>query len=119
MEPRSDGDSGSRPVWKWAIGLSVALLLLLVAAFARPRPVAVQVASVTRQDLLVPVQCDGTLEPPPGGEMRSPEAATVAELLAREGDHVAAGTPLLRLENPELAQQAIEARSHSLRLSAA
>jgi HlyD family secretion protein len=118
MEPRSDGDSGSRPVWKWAIGLSVALLLLLVAAFARPRPVAVQVASVTRQDLLVPVQCDGTLEPPPGGEMRSPEAATVAELLAREGDHVAAGTPLLRLENPELAQQAIEARSDSLRLSA-
>jgi membrane fusion protein (multidrug efflux system) len=73
---------------------------------------------VQRQDLLVPVQCDGTLEPPPGGELRSPEAATVAELMVKDGDRVAKDTPLLRLENPELSQKALDARSEALALSA-
>ncbi len=116
--PRTDADPERRSVWRWAIGLSAGLaLLLVVAAFARPRQVPVQVTAVQRQDLLVPVQCDGTLEPPPGGELRSPEAATVAELLAHEGDRVDVGAPLLRLEDPALSQSAIDARSEALRLS--
>ena len=120
MSPsENDSDPGRRPVWRWLIGLAVGLVLVfVVAAFARPRGVGVQVVGVQRQDLLVPVQCDGTLEPPPGGELRSPEAATVAQLIAREGDRVTLGTALLRLENPELSQKAIDARSEALRLSA-
>ena len=120
MRPsKSDADAASRPAWRWVVGLVAGLVLLLVvAAFARPRRAAVQVADVQRKDIVVPVQCDGTLEPPPGGELRSPEAATVKELLVREGDRVAANAPLLRLESPELSQKAIDARSEALRLSA-
>jgi RND family efflux transporter MFP subunit len=120
MRPsQSDVDAAPRPAWRWVVGLFAGLVLLLVAAaFARPRRAAVQVADVQRRGIVVPVQCDGTLEPPPGGEMRSPEAATVAQLLAREGDRVAANAPLVRLENPELSQKAIDARSEALRLSA-
>ncbi len=119
--PAQDGleGSGSGRAWRWVLGLgAAAVLLLVVAAYARPRRIPVQAAVVQRQDLLVPVQCDGNLEPPPGGELRSPEAATVAELMVREGDRVGKDAPLLRLENPELSQKALDARSEALALSA-
>jgi len=114
------GGSEGRPRrGRWIAGLAAAAaLLLVVAAYARPKRVDVQTTPVKRQDLLVPVQCDGTLEPPPGGELRSPEAATVAELIVRDGDRVAKDAPLLRLENPELSQKALDARSEALALSA-
>jgi HlyD family secretion protein len=106
-------------VRRWVFA-AVGLLAVVaaVAAFTRPRGVAVQVAPVKRSDLLVPVQCDGTLEPPPGGELRAAEAATVAELFVRDGDRVEASAPLLRLESPELSQKALDARSEALRLEA-
>ena len=117
--PEDDSRSGRGAALRWAIGVgALVLVLALFAAFARPKGVGVQVAPAKRGDLVVPVQCDGTLEPPPGGELRSVEAATVAELLTKEGDRVAPGTPLLRLENPELTQQALDARSEALRLEA-
>lgn len=105
--------------WRWVAAVFALVLLLgLFAAFRRPRGAAVQVAAVKRADLLVPVQSDGTLEPPPGGELRAAEAATVAEILVREGDRVAASAPLLRLDSPELSQKALDARSEALRLDA-
>jgi multidrug efflux pump subunit AcrA (membrane-fusion protein) len=117
--PAADEERRSGRGWRWVLGLgAAAVLLLVVAAYARPRRVPVQASAVQRQDLLVPVQCDGTLEPPPGGELRSPEAATVAELMVREGDRVAKDAPLLRLENPELSQKSLDARSEALALSA-
>jgi HlyD family secretion protein len=117
--PEEDSRGGRGTALRWAIGIgALVLVLALFAAFARPKGVGVQVALARRGDLVVPVQCDGTLEPPPGGELRSAEAATVAELLAKEGDRVAPGTPLLRLENAELSQQALDARSEVLRLEA-
>ncbi len=117
--PEANEGKGSGRLWRWVFGLgAAAVLLLVVAAYARPRRIPVQAAAVQRQDLVVPVQCDGTLEPPPGGELRSPEAATVSELMVREGDRVAKDAPLLRLENPELSQKAIDARSEALALSA-
>ncbi len=87
-----------------------------VAALSRPSGAAVQIAPVKRADLVVPIQCDGALEPPPGGELRAAQAAIVAEILARDGDRVAAGAPLVRLEDAELSRQALEARSEALRL---
>ena len=122
MRPPDGEPQASRTArlsWRWLVGLGAGVVLLLVvAAFARPRRASVQVARVQRQHILVPVQCDGTLEPPPGGELRSPESATVGQLLAREGERVAQNAPLLRLENPELSQKAIDARSEALRLTA-
>jgi HlyD family secretion protein len=105
--------------WRWAAGIAgLAVVAVLLTALTRPKGVPVQVAEVRRGDLIVPVLCDGTLEPPPGGELRASEAATVAEIPAREGDRVAVGATLVRLENAELSQKALDARSESLRLQA-
>jgi HlyD family secretion protein len=105
--------------WRWPLLAVVVLALVwLVLGLAKPRGVTVQVAEVKRGDLVVPVQCDGTLEPPPGGELRSPEAATVKDILAREGDRVTPGTILLTLSTPELSQKALDARAEALRLRA-
>ena len=103
--------------WRWPL-LAVGILILawLVTGLARPRGVSVQVVAVKRGDLVVPVQCDGTLEPPPGGELRSPEFATVGEILVHEGDRVTPGTVLLTLSAPELSQKALDARAEALRL---
>ena len=105
--------------WRWAVGLlGLVLLAFLLTALARPKGVAVQVVDVRKGDLVVPVQCDGTLEPPPGGELRAAESAAVVELPVRDGDRVAAGAKLVRLENAELSQKALDARSEALRLRA-
>jgi len=118
MRPESQRGTAEerRPVWLWLVGLAALLLLVGIAALARPRAVAVQVAPVTRGTVLVSVQCDGTLEPPPGGELRALENSTVAEILVKEGQRVDAVQPLLRLEDPELSQKAMDARSEALRL---
>jgi multidrug efflux pump subunit AcrA (membrane-fusion protein) len=65
----------------------------------------------------VPILSDGTLEPPAGGELRAPEAATVAAIPAREGEPVAKGATLVVLQSPELTQSALQARSTAAQLS--
>ena len=105
--------------WRWPVAaLAVLVLVWLVLGLAKPRGVTVQVAEVKRGNLVVPVQCDGTLEPPPGGELRSPESATVKDILVHEGDRVTPGTILLTLSTPELSQKALDARAEALRLKA-
>jgi len=117
METSEETPTSRRRPWRWvAGGAALVLLAIFLTALARPKGVPVQVVEVKRGDLIVPVQCDGTLEPPPGGELRSPEAAVVAEIPAREGARVTPGTPLVRLENAELSQKALDARSEVLRL---
>ena len=112
-------EGGGRRGWRWTLlGGGVLALVVLVAAVSRPRAPSVQTAAVKRDSLVVPVQCDGTLEPPPGGELRAMDPATVAEILVKNGDRVAAGATLLRLENTELSRQAMDAKSEALRLEA-
>jgi HlyD family secretion protein len=113
-----DPEKASRPGWRWIAAGTLVVLVGLVAAVSRPKAPAVQTAAVRHGDLLVPVQCDGTLEPPPGGELRAADAATVVELQAKNGDRVRSGDPLLRLENAELSRKALDARSEALRLEA-
>ena len=104
--------------WRWAIGTAAVLAVALgVVAFRGPAGVSVAASRVSRKDLVVPILSDGSLEPPPGGELRAPEAATVAAIPAREGDRVAAGTALVVLESPELTQAALAARSTAAQLS--
>jgi membrane fusion protein, multidrug efflux system len=114
-EPPSNG-----PItWRWIAALVAVFLIGLAAlAFRRPKGVPVQAVRAAHADLIVPVLCDGTLEPPAGGELRAPEAAIVGQILAAEGQHVVKGAPLVRLEAPLLAQQALEARSLVLQLAA-
>lgn len=114
------GSSGQgRRLWWWAVAVAVLLgIVVSLAAVARPKAPAVQTAAVHRENLLVPVQCDGTLEPPPGGELRASDAGAVAELYVKSGDGVRRGMPLLRLVNDELSKEALDARSEALRLEA-
>jgi HlyD family secretion protein len=105
----------------WRLGLIglAAILAVILAAFALRPPSAppVSAARVTRRDLIVPILSDGNLEPTAGGERRAPESAVVAAILVKEGQRVAAGTLLVKLENPQLAQSTAEARSAALRLA--
>ena len=112
-------EEGARRGWRWTLlGGGILALMVLVAAVSRPRAPSVQTAAVKRSNLVVPVQCDGTLEPPPGGELRAIDSATVAEILVKNGDRVASSAVLLRLENTELTRQALDAKSEALRLEA-
>jgi HlyD family secretion protein len=107
-----------RPI-RWFAAAAVALGLLVLAVFLwRPKPPAVSSAKVVRGDLLVPILCDGVLEPAPGGELRALDASTVAAVLVQDGDRVRKGEVLVVLESPLLAEKAREARSEALRISA-
>lgn len=108
----------TRPIpsgWKIAGG---AVLVLGIAAVLSLRgsgsSIDVSTAKAARRDLVVSVTSDGTLEPPSGGELRAPAPAVVAAVLAVEGQRVEKGVPLVRLEDPELSQSALTARSSAL-----
>ncbi len=94
------------------------LAIGLLSGSACRRSISVSVAVARRQDIAIPVLCDGTLEPGPGSERRAPEAASVQEVLVRDGSRVAAGEILVRLSAPELERQAREARSEADALEA-
>ncbi len=94
-----------------AVAALVLLLLLAVAALRRPEAATVSAASAARADLLVPILSDGTLEPPEGGELRTPDRATVAAVHAREGQRVRRGAVLVELENPTLSTRSRDARA--------
>ena len=105
-----------RVPWRWAVpALLVLAVILAIALRGRDRP-SFAAARATHRELLVQILTDGTLEPPPGGEMRAPESATVAAILVHEGERVRQGTPLVRLENRQLSQAALTARSEAVEL---
>jgi RND family efflux transporter MFP subunit len=91
--------------------------LLAMAAIACRNSVTVQTATATRSSLVVPILADGNLEPPPGGEVRAPEGGVVGAIFAREGQRVVRGTPVLRLDNPDLAQRVFASRAESAQLA--
>lgn len=86
---------------------------LLALAGCHDAPV-VQTATATRRPLLVPILADGSLEPPPGGEIRAIAGGTVRTILVHEGDRVTRGTPLLQLDNEDLTQRTFAARAEAL-----
>jgi HlyD family secretion protein len=104
--------------WRWIAGVAVVVTLALaVIALRGPSGVPVTTARAARKDLVVPILSDGTLEPPAGGELRAPEAATVATIPAHEGERVVKGAPLVVLQSSELTQAALQARSTAAQLS--
>jgi HlyD family secretion protein len=105
--------------WRWAAGAGLLVLAAaLVLGLSRSGVTPVATATAARADLSVPILCDGTLEPPPGGELRAPESSTVARILVREGAAVKKGDELVLLVQPELREKALEARASILRLEA-
>ncbi len=91
---------------------------MVAGAFGCRRSAAVSVAVAHRENFVVPVLCDGTLEAGAGGELRAPQEALIGAILVHDGDRVASGTQLVRLESPDLAQRAREARSEATALAA-
>jgi HlyD family secretion protein len=107
-----------RPL-RWLLAAVGALVVLLLAATLwRPKPPSVPAAKAARADLVLPILCDGTLEPLPGGELRALDAATVAAVLVHDGDRVRKGETLVRLESPAVSEKAREVRAEALRLGA-
>src|SRR5258707_4525553 len=104
-----------RPRRRILLALAAGTLSLLPAC---RKDVPVRVAEARYSELSVPVVCDGVLEPGPNGELRAPEAASVAEIGAREGERVESGRLLVRLSNRDLRERAVEARSAALALAA-
>jgi multidrug efflux pump subunit AcrA (membrane-fusion protein) len=119
---RSARDDRSEPtsrraIRRWIAGAAIVLAVGLAALALRPSSAApVPAARVTRRDLVVPILADGNLEPAADGERRAVETATVGAILVKEGTRVTRDTPLVRLENPELSESALQARSAALEL---
>jgi HlyD family secretion protein len=113
----NSGRSRSRVVLVTLLALVVVAAVTAVALTFHSRPATVRTVPVRRGDLLVRVLCDGNLEPPPGGEVRSAEGGTVTAIEAREGERVEKGAVLLRLDNREIAAASREAESDFSRLT--
>lgn len=79
--------------------------------------VTVDTAQVARKPLVVPILADGSLEPPPGGEVRASESGIVSKIFVGEGQRVTNGTPLLQLSDPDLEQRVYASRNEMLQLS--
>src|SRR6202162_2475323 len=104
--------------WRWIAGVAlVVTLALAVIAFRGPSGVPVATARAVRQELVVPILSDGTLEPPSGGELRAPEAAMVAAIPAREGERIAKGAAPVVLQRAEVTPTALKARATAAQLS--
>jgi RND family efflux transporter MFP subunit len=99
-----------------AVVLAAAIAAILWTV--RPRGVAFHTARASTERLVVPIQCDGTIEAPPGGELRALENAVVGGLPAREGERVRKGQELVRLESPDLAESLRSAQAQLLRVQA-
>ncbi len=94
---------------------AAAVALLTLACHETP---LVETAPVARRALVVPILADGSLESPAGGEVRAAEGGIVGAVLVREGDRVAPGAALVRLENPELDQRLLASRQEAAQLAA-
>jgi multidrug efflux pump subunit AcrA (membrane-fusion protein) len=100
----------TRKLGPWVVGAALLAAGGSLYALARPRGVRLPVAPVTRGSLRASVLCAGSLQAPPGGELRASEAGRVSAIPQAEGQRVRAGDVLVALENPELEALALQAR---------
>lgn len=87
------------------------LILLLSLAGRSLRGRAVEAVHVERTDLLETLVVSGRVLARSKASLGSPVAGRVEEVLVEEGDRVAAGQPLLRLDEREAAAELAEARA--------
>jgi RND family efflux transporter MFP subunit len=87
---------------KYGFYLAMAIVVLAVLAvwILRSRP-AVQTASVARGPAVEAVYATGTVEPVRWAKMGSKITGRITEILAKEGDQVARGSVLARLDDRE------------------
>jgi HlyD family secretion protein len=100
--------------------LALGAILLATAAglvVLRGHGTVVRTAPVRRDTLRVAVSCAGVLQPPPGGELRARDAASVGRVAAQDGAEVRRGDALLELRDPELVARERQAREEVLQLA--
>lgn len=87
---------------KYVFYLAIAIVVVAVLAvwILRSRP-AVQTASVTRGPAVEAVYATGTVEPVRWAKVGSKITGRITEILAKEGDQVARGSVLARLDDRE------------------
>lgn len=83
------------------IALLVAVVLFSGWIKLRGGNVPVRAEKVARQDIANIISTNGKIEPVDNFEAHAPAAATVKNVLVREGDHVKAGQLLLQLDDAE------------------
>lgn len=101
-----------RRSWPWWVVLGVVLAGLALWGLQRAREV--EVVAVTRGPVVQSIVATGRVDTPARITISSQSAARIEEVLAREGDRVSAGQPLVRLRSDE-AQAALEAARAALR----
>ena len=86
-------------LWFWR-GSAVLLVVIFFVARSMTRDkLAVRAASATRSDLVSTISTNGLVEPVTNYEFHAPLATTVREIYVKAGDHVAAGTLLMQLDD--------------------
>ena len=101
-----------RRSWPWWVVLGVVLAGLALWGLQRAREV--EVVAVTRGPVVQSIVATGRVDTPARITISSQSAARIEEVLAREGDRVSAGQPLVRLRSDE-AQAALDAARAALR----
>lgn len=95
--------------WPWVLGALLVAGASTGAALAARRPQEpldpALIVTARRTELAVEVIDVGRIEAKRRVEIQSKVAGRVAEVLVREGDRVAAGAPLLRLDSRDFARQ--------------
>jgi HlyD family secretion protein len=111
--PRTNKPKKRGPLY---IGLGLVVLVVITVALSRLKPAApgvdsaiVLVDTVRRGPLVKAVRGPGTLVPEQIRIIPAITAGRVEEVYARPGTQVAAGTLLLRLSNPDIELQLLEA----------
>src|SRR5512147_2612050 len=98
---RASSVSAERPhLRRWIIAASLLAIVVGFLAYRHFRPVPVTVEAVTRGRAVEAVYATGTVEPVQKVIVKSRIGEHVASIEAREGDRVAAGEVLARIENP-------------------
>ncbi len=113
-------------VWLW-LGAAVLIILVFFAAKTLMRDrLPVREAQAARRELINTTSTNGRVEPEVNYEVHSPVSTTVNAVYVQPGDRVAAGKPLLQLDDTQArarvaaaesgvktAQAAVEAATHN------
>ena len=97
---------------RWVV-IALALLAAIVAVVLwRARPVAVAAVQLARAPLVQTLQFSGRVATRSRADVGSTLTGRIEAVLVREGDRVAAGAPLLRLDRRELDAALLQARAN-------
>jgi len=100
------------------LAIAAAVVAAVLFAVMRPKPVAVDLVTVSASDVQTSVVASGRVLPPSKVEVGATITGRVEKVLVREGARIEAGQVLVELERTELAAAAAQARAAVARAKA-